>query len=162
MKQVFCGILFSASVILLIGCQNENSNSNSSSGGDDPIEERPLTEEELKEQLHETECTDRSKYIDGTLGYQPIYKNLLSMKVTGMKLTFDLTNTATLAKFKDIDIEVSFLSKTGAVVLKEEVTIYEYLGPGDSITDLKEVNCTNQQYQDISEVSWIVLDASCD
>jgi len=167
MKSKIYPFLFSLLIASIFSCQNDNSDSGSHDSNEpnyseENVEEQPLTEEELKEQLLETECSERAKYIDGTLKYEPIYKNLLSMKVTGLKLTLNLTNSATLATFKDIDVRVTFTSKTGAIILEEMVTIYEFISPNNSIVDKKEINCSNQEYTDISDVTWTVVDASCD
>ena len=43
-----------------------------------------------------------------------------------------LTNIAKVSSFKDVDLELSFYSKTGAMLEKDKETIYETLAPGDS------------------------------
>lgn len=151
---------------MLFSCQTDNQRESINDGGSSDEAtttsyDEPLTEEELKDQLRDTECSDRSKYIQGVLNFEPIYKNIISMKVIGMKLTFELSNIATLATFKDIEVNVSFLSKTGATVLEKKMTLYEFIGPGESIKEKQEIECTNQEYNDITDVSWTVIDASC-
>lgn len=161
MKLPFNLFPFLFYIVLIIGCQNENLSSEDVSYHDNAPTQRPLTEEELKAQLYETECNEPSKYIEGSLNYQPIYKHLLSMKVKGMKLNFDIRNKATLATFKDVNVRISFLSKTGANVLEKNITIYEFLGPGKSISNKQEITCTNQEYAEISNVKWTVINATC-
>lgn len=41
-----------------------------------------------------------------------------------------ITNTATVASYKDVDIELSFYSKTGALLEKDHEVIYETIAPG--------------------------------
>jgi len=43
-----------------------------------------------------------------------------------------ITNKATVARFKDIDVELSFFSKTGALLQKDHEVIYETIAPGNS------------------------------
>jgi len=43
-----------------------------------------------------------------------------------------LNNNAKISSFKDVDLEISFYSKTGALLEKDKETIYETLAPGDS------------------------------
>lgn len=44
----------------------------------------------------------------------------------------DITNTASVAVFKDVDIELSFYSKTQALLETDKETIFELLHPGES------------------------------
>ncbi|MCX6315414.1 MAG: FxLYD domain-containing protein [Sphingobacteriales bacterium] len=43
-----------------------------------------------------------------------------------------LTNKASVSSFKDVNIEISFYSKTGTLLEKDQETVYETLAPGDS------------------------------
>ena len=43
-----------------------------------------------------------------------------------------VSNNATIAVFKDLDIKLSFYSKTKALLETDKETIYETLGPGES------------------------------
>lgn len=120
-----------------------------------------LTEEELKQQLLETECSNGAEYLNGTLKFSPIYKNAFSLKVNGLKLACDIKNKATLATLKDIKAKVTFESKTGAKILEREFDIYEYISPNSSIIYNTEIEISNQQYKDISSYSWVILESSC-
>ena len=55
-------------------------------------------------------------------------KNILGQTV--VKGT--VSNNATIAVFKDLDIKLSFYSKTKALLETDKETIYETLGPGES------------------------------
>lgn len=120
-----------------------------------------LTEEELKTQLFDKECNNSSTYIDGSLSYKPSYKGLLSSKVDGIKLEFNFSNSATLATIKDLEIGLKFTSKTGTVVVRDQVTIYEFIKPGKSIKYSAEIDVTNQQWKDIDDVVWTIDGSSC-
>ena len=55
-------------------------------------------------------------------------KNILGQTV--VKGT--ISNIATIAVFKDLDLKLSFYSKTKALLETDKETIYETLGPGES------------------------------
>jgi hypothetical protein len=59
-------------------------------------------------------------------------KNLLGQTV----IKGTLANKATVATFKDVDIKLSFYSKTKALLETDKETVYETLSPGGS-TDFK-------------------------
>ena len=44
-----------------------------------------------------------------------------------------VTNKATVASFKDVDVELSFFSKTGALLEKSHEMVYETIAPGSSV-----------------------------
>ena len=78
-----------------------------------------------------------------------------------MKLTCTVRSSATLATFKDIKAKITFLSKTGAKVLEKEFDIYEFIRPNKTIEYKTEMEVTNQQYKDIDEIRWSILNAKC-
>lgn len=47
-----------------------------------------------------------------------------------------LTNNAKVVSYKDVDVELSFYSKTGALLEKDHEVIYETIAPGYG-TDFK-------------------------
>jgi hypothetical protein len=82
--------------------------------------------EQTKESLEETEKKDPKRFlsVDGN-----DKKNLLRQTV----IKGTISNKATVAKFKDVDVELSFFSSTGALLLKEHEVIYEVVEPGSSV-----------------------------
>ncbi len=82
--------------------------------------------EQTKETLGQTEKKNpkRFLYVEGH-----DKKNLLRQTV----IKGTITNKATVASYKDVDIELSFFSATGALLLKEHEVIYEIVAPGSSI-----------------------------
>ncbi|MGB1104379.1 MAG: hypothetical protein ACPG21_12230 [Crocinitomicaceae bacterium] len=135
----------------------------SCNSGSDDYYEAPvqLSEEELQQQLHDTECSRPADYIDGTLSTQARFKGVLSTKVNGLKLTFNLSSSATLATIKNIDVLISLKSKTGAIFHEQEITIYEFINPGRSVKYKTEIDITNQQWKDLSETSWAIIGSEC-
>lgn len=146
-------------VLFFFNCQGDSGASNSYESASAPKKE--LTEEELQQQLHDTECSKPAEYIHGTLKALPRYKGVFSLKVNGMKLNFNLSSSATLATIKDIKIRVNFLSKTRASVMKKTLVVYEFIKPGGSINYKTEIDCSNQQWNDIKDWEWEVIDSDC-
>lgn len=81
--------------------------------------------EQTKENLGETEKKNPGRFLEVT-GHDK--HNLIGQTV--VKGT--LVNSAKISTFKDVDLEISFFSKTGALLEKDKETIYETLSPGNS------------------------------
>jgi hypothetical protein len=81
--------------------------------------------EKTKETLGDTEKKDPKQFLS-VEGHDR--KNLLRQTV----IKGTITNHATVAKFKDVDVEISFFSKTGALLLRDHEVIYETIAPGGS------------------------------
>lgn len=82
--------------------------------------------EQAKESLEQTEKKNPKRFLQ-VEGYNK--KNLLRQTV----IKGTITNKATVAGFKDVDVELSYFSNTGALLLKEHEVIYEKLAPGSSV-----------------------------
>lgn len=85
--------------------------------------------EQTKETLEETEKKNPKRFLS-VEGYKK--RNLI--RETVVKGT--ITNTATVASYKDIDVEISFYSETGALLLRDHEVVYKVIGP-NSIEDFK-------------------------
>ncbi len=81
--------------------------------------------EQTKETLEQTEKKNPKRFL-AVEGHDR--KNLIGQRVIKGKVT----NKATVASFKDVDIELSFFSKTGALLEKDHEVIYETITPGSS------------------------------
>ena len=78
-----------------------------------------------KETLEETEKKSPKRFLTVTGNDR---KNILGQTVIkGM-----LTNNAKVVSYKDIDVELSFYSKTGALLEKDHEVIYETIAPGNT------------------------------
>lgn len=119
------------------------------------------SDEELMHELYERECNKRVDFLTGNLSYTPIYKNLLSLKVEGLKFKCSLSNSATLATIGNIKLKVDFLSSTGAIITSKYVNVYDFIEPNGSIEYRTEVEISNQEYNDISEFKWEFIGAEC-
>jgi hypothetical protein len=110
--------IITAAVITLSAC-----------GGSSKTEEKEKASyEKAKETLEEKEKKNPANFITATCRDRG---NLIGQTV--MKIT--LTSKATVAKYKDIEVELSFFSETGALLQKDVTTIYKTLAPGETVTE---------------------------
>jgi hypothetical protein len=82
--------------------------------------------EEVKESLAEKEKNNPSKFL---LVDNHDRKNLIGQTV----VIGHLTNRATVCWYKDVEVKLSFFSKTGVKLDEGIETIYENIGPGKTI-----------------------------
>ena len=81
--------------------------------------------EMTKETLKEKESKSPAKFLSVTSKDK---HNLLGqMVVKGL-----VTNNAKICTYKDVELELSFYSKTGALLEKDNETVYESIAPGNS------------------------------
>ena len=79
--------------------------------------------QQTKDELKQQETKDPKGFISIN-GHSR--KNLIGQLV----VTGTVTNNATVAAFKDVDVQFMFYSKTGTLIEKDRETIYEDLAPG--------------------------------
>ena len=85
------------------------------------------TLEDLKAELLQKENENPKEYLKANITMRG---NLLGEKV----FEGSITNNATLASFKDVVIEISFLSKTESVIGTEKFTVYENFTPRRTVS----------------------------
>lgn len=79
--------------------------------------------EQKKESLEEIEKKNPLRFLSVSSHDK---RNLLGQTV----INGTIKNTASVAVYKDIEIEISFYSKTNALLEKDIETIYDAIGPG--------------------------------
>jgi len=96
-------------------------------GGDEKAADKKDKDkyEQTKETLGETEKKNPKRFlsVDG-------FKRRNLIRETVVKGT--ITNKATVASYKDIDVEISFYSETGALLLKDHEVVYKAIAPNSS------------------------------
>ncbi len=111
MKKVLTGLVMLAFVFA--GC-----------GSNDKTEEKPKDKYELtKETLEETEKKNPKRFLTVS-GHDK--KNLIRQTV----INGTISNSAKVVSYKDVDVELCFYSKTGALLEKDHEVIYETIAPG--------------------------------
>ena len=88
--------------------------------------------EELKADLTQTEKQNPTQYITSRTSNR---QNLISQTV----LEGTLTNSATVAAFKDVVLQANFLSKTNSIIATQNITMYEVINPGQTILFKKKI-----------------------
>jgi len=81
--------------------------------------------QQTKETLEQTEKKSPTRFLSVEGDDR---KNLLRQTV----IKGTISNKATVASFKDIDVELSFYSETGALLLKDHEVVYKVVGPNSS------------------------------
>lgn len=66
-----------------------------------------------------------------------------------------------MATFKDININLNFISKTGTSIKRDDIVVYEFIEPNQTIKYKNEIEITNQQYKDLNQISWSIENAVC-
>ena len=95
------------------------------SSADKKAEAKKDKYEQTKESLEQTEKKNPARFIMVN-GHDK--HNILGQTV----IKGTLTNNAKVASFKDVEIELAFYSKTGALLEKDAEIIFETLAPGKS------------------------------
>lgn len=141
-RKLPCGLSF----VLIIGSISCGSDGSSSTGSSQE------NYEQNKMSLEDQEKANPTQFLstDGT------YRgNLFGGKMT---LTGTITNSATVATFKDVNLLVHFYSKTQTEISSETYVIYEFVPPGQTINFESKVNVPDGT----ESVGWDVLSASAE
>lgn len=104
----------------MISCKNGADSKNSTSDDSYEKTKESLEEKEKKNPIRFLAISGKDKH------------NLIGQTV----IKGTITNKARIATYKDVEIELSFFSKTGVLLEKEKETIFEELAPGET-TDFK-------------------------
>lgn len=94
-------------------------------GGDDKAADEKDKYEQTKETLEQTEKKNPKRFltVDGNKK-----RNLARQTV----VNGTIVNKATVASYKDVDVEISFYSETGALLLRDHEVVYKVVAPGTS------------------------------
>ena len=96
-------------------------------GGDEKADDTKAKDkyEQTRETLGDTEKKNPKRFltVEGS-----DRKNLIGQRV----IKGTISNKATVASYKDVDIELSFYSETGALLEKDHEVIYETITAGNS------------------------------
>ncbi len=103
--------------ILLISCGGNSKEANATA---------EKNYEKTKETLEQTEQKNPVKFLS-VQGDKK--KNLLGQTV----VRGEIANKAKIVTYKDVDVKLSFYSKTGALLEEDHETVYESIAPGNSV-----------------------------
>ncbi len=108
-----------------------------------------LTYNQLLEKAAKYEAANYSDFID--ISYTTRYK--INHKI---ELHFKIRSLAVAEEFKDIDLQIDFISKTGSTIATETYTIYEFFDPCKEISRYY----TSNKHFDVSSVDVTLLSAT--
>lgn len=94
---------------------------------DKPADKAKDKYEQTKETLEETEKKNPNRFLSVS-GHDK--RNLIRQTV----IKGTISNGAKIVSYKDIDVELSFFSKTGALLEKDHEVIYETVAPGNTVS----------------------------
>ena len=129
MKQLFITAMFLGTLLL--------SSCNSGSSSEAAATAMPKTPEELKMELLQQEQAEPLTYltVDASMREDEVKTRDAGLfheaeySPDGNTIHGTITNTATIAKFKDVVLEVTFYSQTETPIETKEFTIYEFYAP---------------------------------
>ncbi len=133
------GIVLICSV-LLSSCNSDN-HAKEVAAFEAAIASIPKTPEQLRMELKKQEQEDPPKYLvaHGTMSEnkvqskaETLFKNA-EFKTDGYYIEGTIKNSASVARFKDIVINVEFVSKTGTVIESKDFPFYEFYEPNSTL-----------------------------
>jgi hypothetical protein len=127
-------------IILLFSSCNNSSNYS---------EEKTLNYEENKISFEDQEKSDPLKFLT----FEGSYRESLFGRQIVIKGT--ITNSATIAIFKDIVLDITFYSKTNTVISTETNTVYDYFEPNST----KNFKLKLKAPKGTSSVDWKIISA---
>ena len=141
MKKIIT--ILSFAVLAMTSCNNSGSSSSNSSN-------TQKSAEELKMVLEEQERISPTEYLSASGTYR---ENFWGDKI---KVSCTITNTATVATYKDAVVRVTYFSKTNTNLGSNDYTIYETFSPNSS----KTVELKIDNFQDVDSIGWSVISAT--
>jgi hypothetical protein len=134
--------LNSALIVLTLGLSNCNSRSSGKYDTNSSYEETKMT-------LEEKEKQNPISFLltDGT------YRKALT---GGWVLKGTISNSATIATYKDVVLEISFYSKTNTHLGTTQETVYEFFPAGQT----KEFKLKTKAYKGTNAISWNIISAT--
>ena len=140
MKKIHL-IIFTALSFSITSCNTQNDGFNSPNSFENNQNEVPKTAEELRLELLQQENNSPLKYLSSenvTLQKQRIQTRKAGLfrkaeyEDDGALIEGTFSNRATLAKFKDIEVKISYYSVTKSLIDTRTLVIYKFSEPNSS------------------------------
>ena len=109
-------IFLFASSFILLSCSSNNAKNTVSEKENYELTKKNLRDKEIRSPQHFLIVTGSNKH---NLVGQTVIKGIIA-------------NKATVAVYKDVDVQLDFYSKTGALLETDKETVYETIRPGQS------------------------------
>lgn len=117
---------------------------------------KPKNTEELKIELKQQEQKSPQTYIDDqNVTLQPQQKKIRNAglireakyEADGAVIQGNIINKATLAKFKDIEVKVSFYSQTETLIDNKSYILYQFIEPNSTISFSMKIDQLPKAYK---------------
>lgn len=139
--------LFSSEQTEPVQENNVQINSSSQTNDFEPFQERELSPSQLRQQLLEKEQSNPLNYlsVNGNLSENKVKTRHATMfrsskwKKDGYNLEGYISNSATIASFKDIVVRVSYISGTGTIIDNTDFVVYDFVPANDAISIKQKV-----------------------
>jgi len=141
-KVLFLFFVVIAAVFIYFKTKNGGSHSGNSFQ-DNTYEEKVLTVEEI-------EKADPTKFLTAGGTYHENFWGT-KLKVKGV-----ITNTATVATYKDAIVRITYYSKTKTDLGNKEYTIYDFFPPNSE----KNFELKIESFKEVNSIGWDVISAS--
>ena len=129
MKNILFLVLI---LIVSSACKNQNGNTQEESN-------KKANTETYEEKVRSVEDIERSEPLKFLSNSATCDKNFWGDKI---KIHGEISNSATVAEFKDVVIRVTFYSKTNTVIKADSYTVYDFFPPKSTKKyELKINNC---------------------
>lgn len=137
-------IIYSLSLLLFASCTTQQPNETSvvdSNSFDTPVIATQKSEEQIKQELLYLENSKPLKYLklkDESLKPNEVqtrhstWLRKAKYEIQGYLFKSNVSNTATLGKFKDLVIKITYISTTGSEISSEKITVYEFVKPNET------------------------------
>ncbi len=99
--------------------------------------------------IEETELSQPTQFLKADGNYN---KNLIGTKI---KLHGTITNSASVATFKDAVVQITFYSSTQTELFNKNYTIYNYFPPHSTV----EFELKTENYKDVESIGVAVVSA---
>jgi hypothetical protein len=120
------------------------------SGKTKPNYESEVTYDEKVNSIEDIELSQFNKFLNVNANYR---KNLIGTKI---KIDGSITNSATVATYKDVIVKVRYYSITQTELYNEDYTIYNFFPP-NTVIDF-ELKISN--YKDVESIGLEVVGAT--
>ena len=131
--------MFIISFLYFVSCESSTNSSNSN----------PATHEEIKMSLEDKEKSNPLSFLNAEGTYR---ENIIGQWV----LEGTVTNTATIATYKDVVLRIVYYSKTKTEIGSEEKTLFEYFKPNNP----KRFKIKSAGYEGTASVGFGIISAN--
>ena len=116
---------------------------------DSSSDTNPANYFEQKMTIGEIEDADPKRFLSAGGKYNESFWG------TELKIRGEITNTATVADYKDVTVQVTYYSKTNSVLTTKNYTLYEVYQPNTVTAFRLDI----ENYKDVDSIGWEVTSA---